>query len=193
MVVVYKNISSRVSNIHTPRHRLTSPHCGTVRDRAGRSVIGSDGVRRRGIPQDYGLPWTTNTLGIVTRGLVATCAALATPGGGRFRSGADAGCFAGRGPPLSGQRTLARAMSYLYYPRNCAPPISCWPWRTSAASGRGDRVYSQGDCWAAAPRPHPPLPSGWTTGKPNPEKGSRPRAVSGDPGKSYGSFATPMW
>ncbi len=41
--VVYKNISSRVSNIHAPRHRLSSPHCGTVRDRAGRSVIRSGG------------------------------------------------------------------------------------------------------------------------------------------------------
>jgi hypothetical protein len=37
--VVSNTISSRVSNIHPPRHQLSSSHCGTVRDSAGRSVI----------------------------------------------------------------------------------------------------------------------------------------------------------
>jgi hypothetical protein len=38
-LVVSNNMSSRISNIHPPRHRLSSSHCGTVRDRAERSAI----------------------------------------------------------------------------------------------------------------------------------------------------------
>ena len=77
--VVSNIVSSRVSNIYPPRHRLSSSHCGTGRDRAGRSVIGPGGARRRGVPQDYGLPRTMNTLGIAAGGLSVACAAPASP------------------------------------------------------------------------------------------------------------------
>jgi len=36
--VVSNNISTRIPYIHPPRHRLSSSHCGTVRDSAERSL-----------------------------------------------------------------------------------------------------------------------------------------------------------
>jgi hypothetical protein len=102
-----ESLSARFARVFTAIHRPPS----STAPRSG-------GTPYRGVPQDHGLPRTTNTLGIVVRGLVADCAAFASP----WRRALSATCrqwgFAGRRPPSSGQRTLAGAMSYLHCPQN---------------------------------------------------------------------------